>query len=392
MFTQLNVQLKLLFRNKTALLAMIVLPLLLTFLLTRTNTGPANYMVYMSDGDQTSASAQLIRLMKNQKNLTIREASPEKIDEVLKSQNTDVAVKIEKGFAESILAGGTPKMQILQSYESARSTVSVQAISQCYKILLETYSGATAAAPKLANKDQTSAVGERILAGALKQDSEKSAISSVPFSVNKTSQTGIDDVTRSFMGFLFLFLGMVVIQGCRTLIEEKENRTYERMLGTPGSFLKFLIVKTVSIFLYGVVHIVVIIAAGRLLFHLDIFRNLLPLCLVFAAYLFALIGIVLAFTLGADNQKTFSSIGLPVSVLTGMLGGCFFPIEIAPGFIQLLSHVTPQGWALPAVASMGAANSSAVIATACGVLTSAGIVFLFLFFFVHSIRLKYRFK
>lgn len=388
MLTQLKVQLKLLFSNKTALLALLALPLLLTYLLTSINTGSAKYTIYISDADKTPASAQLISLMKNQNNLKIIEATPNKIDAVLKSQTAEAAVKIESGFSQSVAAGGTPKMQILQPYQSAGSAVSVQAVSQCFQILSQTYSGATAAASKLANEKDAPAVRDHMIAEALKQESGKSNITVFSFAENGAASAGIDEVTRSFMGFLILFLGMVVIQGCRTLIDEKENRTYERMLGTPESFLKVLIVKTVSIFLYSAAHVAIIIVAGRLLFHLDIFKNLLPLCFIFAAFLFAFIGITLTATLRANNQKMFTSVGLPVSVLTGMLGGCFFPIEIAPKAIQILSRFTPQGWALPAVTSMSASNSSAVILTACLVLTAIGIIFLGIFFFAQSHRLR----
>lgn len=388
MFTQLKVQLKLLFSNKMALLAMLALPLLLTFLLTKVDTGTVRETLYISDTDHSTASTQFISLLKRQSNLQIIEAPPQNVDAALANQKTDAAVKIEKGFSQNIANGNTSKIQVLQPYQSADSTLSVQEILQCYQTLSSIYRGAATAASELSGSSSVPAVKSKITANALRDDSEKSTISTSSFSANGTVSSGIDGVSNSLMGFLILFMGIVVIQGCRTLIDEKENRTYERMLATPSSFLMVLTVKTISIFLYSAINVAIILAAGRLLFHLEIFDKLLPLCSIFAAYLFAMIGITLVATLRASNQQMFTAIGLPVAVLTGMLGGCFFPLDVAPKAIRILSRFTPQGWALPAVTSINAANSNSVLLTTYSVLITAGIVFLIIFFLAHYFRLK----
>lgn len=388
MLTQLKVQLKLLFSNKTALLAMVAMPLVLTYLLTKVNAGGTQYTVYVSDADRSTASAQYISLLKNQADFKIVETSAESVDNALAGQKTDAAVKIDKGFSKSVAAGSAEKMQVLQSYQSADSMLCTQEITQCYNVLLQADRGAAAAAFELTNRGSTSQAADTIVSNALKANETTAGVTSESFSLNGSTADKADPAADTLMGFLILFMGIIVIQGCRTLIDEKENRTYERMLGTPASFLKVLTVKTVSLFLYSAANVAVVIAAGRLLFHLEVFRNLLPLCLVFAAYLFAMIGITLLFTLRANNQQMFTAVGLPAAVVTGMLGGCFFPIDIAPKAIQTISRFTPQGWALPAVNSLNAVDSAPTVFTACMVLTAAGIVFLTVFFLIHRYRLK----
>jgi len=263
-----------------------------------------------------------------------------------------------------------------------------QEITQCYNVLLQIDRGAAAAASELTDRGSTSQAADKIVSTALKANGAAAGITSESFSLNGSTTDKTDPAADTLMGFLILFMGIIVIQGCRMLIDEKENRTYERMLGTPASFLKVLTVKTVSLFLYSAANVAVVIAAGRLLFHLEVFRNLLPLCIVFASYLFAMIGITLLFTLRANNQQMFTAVGLPAAVLTGMLGGCFFPIDIAPKAIQVISKFTPQGWALPAVTSLNAVDSAPTVFTACLVLSAAGIVFLTVFFLAHRYRLK----
>ncbi|WP_026038375.1 ABC transporter permease [Clostridium arbusti] len=52
-----------------------------------------------------------------------------------------------------------------------------------------------------------------------------------------------DKTTVTLIGFLVMFLWIVVIQGLRTLIEEKENNTFNRIIGTPINYVKYLISK-----------------------------------------------------------------------------------------------------------------------------------------------------
>lgn len=386
MFIQLKTQLKLLFANKLAILAMIALPLLLTFLFTKANTGGTQYTLFISDADGSNTSAQYISLLKDQSDLKIVTATAKEMDDALAVQKADVAIKIDKGFAQSVAAGGTYKIHLLQSYQSADSTLCTQEITQCYSALLQTYHGAAAAAKEIAGSGSTSQISDAISSSALKTSKNSAAITAEPFSLSDSSAGKPDNTSSTLIGFLILFMGIIVIQGCRTLIDEKENRTYERMLSMPLSYLKVLTVKAISIFLYSAVNVAIVIAAGRLFFHLQIFQNLLPFCLIFAAYLLALIGITLLLTLHANNQQKFTSVGLPANILAGMLGGCFFPIDIAPKAIQVISKFTPQGWALAAVNSLNAPNSAPTIYTACIVLAVVGFVFLTVFFLTHYSR------
>ncbi len=197
----------------------------------------------------------------------------------------------------------------------------------------------------------------------------------------------MDGLSRTFLGFIILFLWVVVIQGCRPMIDEKENRTYERMLSTPVSYWKVLLTKFVSVYLYGIINISVVLYAGKEIFRLQCFTDIGPIFLILAAYLFAVIGITLVCTARSENQQLFTSIGMPAAVLAGMLGGCFFPIEIAPEPIRILSRFTPQGWAMSAITGIYSADFTSILSKSVLILIAAGILFTAVFFMLHHFRL-----
>lgn len=79
-----------------------------------------------------------------------------------------------------------------------------------------------------------------------------------------------------------------------------------------------------------------------------------PVVLVAVVVLFALISAGAATLIGAvlDEPDAATSVGIPVGLAMAALGGCMFPIWLAPDVVQVISKVlTPHAWALDALVS-----------------------------------------
>jgi ABC-2 type transport system permease protein len=383
LLTLLKYQVKLVFRNKAALIATLALPLLLTYFFTQAG-GTSKYTLYVSDADKSSYSAELIAMLQEQDNLLIVNTSESNINAKLSAQKINIALKIEKGFSHQLTDDTTPKMQIIKMYNTAESSICEQKITSRYNVLANivasTQSVSNVYAQGGGNQKTIQVAMENSVFQALKSQSK---ITTKTVSLKEATQAkSIDNTSRSLLGFIVLFLWIVVIQGCRTLIDEKENKTYTRMLTTPLNYLKFITAKFISVYLYGLAHIVIILTASKLLFKVECFDNIVPIFAVIALYLFAIISITFLFTLRAGNQQIFSSIGMPFVILTGMLGGTMFPLEIAPKFMQVLAKFTPQGWVMPALTSIYAANAASQIITAAAIFITLGISLMAVFFLI----------
>lgn len=389
----LNYQIKLVFRNKVALIATLALPLLLTYFFTQAGSGTSKYTLYVSDADKSSYSSELINMLQKQDDLLVENTSESNINTKLSEQKIDIALKIEKGFADQLAIGTSPKMQIIKMYNTAGSSICEQEITSRYNVLANIVARTQSVSNVFAQGggDQKTAQ-TTMVDSVLQAQNSQSHITTESVSLKKTTQSkSIDNTSRSLLGFIVLFLWIVVIQGCRTLIDEKENKTYTRMLSTPVNYSKFITAKFISVYLYGLAHIVIILAASKLLFKVDCFDSIAPIFTILALYLFAIISITFLFTLRAHNQQVFSSIGMPFAILTGMLGGTMFPLEIAPKFIQVLARFTPQGWAMPAITSIYAANATSQIITSAVIFITAGIILMAVFFLITNQKVRNRF-
>ncbi len=155
-----------------------------------------------------------------------------------------------------------------------------------------------------------------------------------------------DNATVRLIGFLVMFIWFVVIQGLRTLIDEKENNTFSRLLSTPINYTKYVLSKMAATYISGIIHIIVIILAGKYLLKISIGHNIFAIAVMLAVYLFALTCITMIMVPFMRSQKQFTSAASIIIAVSGMIGGSFFSLEIAPKYMQVISKFTPEAWAI----------------------------------------------
>jgi ABC-2 type transport system permease protein len=75
-----------------------------------------------------------------------------------------------------------------------------------------------------------------------------------------------------------------------------------------------------------------------------------PLGVAALAVVFAALATAVGLLVGAlaDDADQAQSIGIPLGVATGMLGGCMWPLAIVPRAMQVVGHLSPHAWAMDA--------------------------------------------
>ena len=134
---------------------------------------------------------------------------------------------------------------------------------------------------------------------------------------------------------------LVVIERRRGLLRRLACAPIERRAVVGGKWLGKLAV--------GIVQIAFGMLAGTVLFHVDWGSDLPTVVLVMLVYgaLMAALGLVLGSVARTEAQA--SSIGVISSNVLGALGGCWWPVEVAPKWMQKLSLFLPTGWAMDAL-------------------------------------------
>lgn len=147
------------------------------------------------------------------------------------------------------------------------------------------------------------------------------------------------------------FLMYTVTYGGTSLLNERAEWTLQRLLTTPTPVASVLGGKVFGIFLTGFAQLLILIFGTGLLFGLQ-WGQPLALLVLIAATVLGATGWGLLLAALARTPFQVSSIGTALMLFFGILGGSFIPAAVFPQALQSLRLITPNAWALDALAQL----------------------------------------
>jgi ABC-2 type transport system permease protein len=177
-------------------------------------------------------------------------------------------------------------------------------------------------------------------------------------------------------GMALMFLMYTVSSGGRSLLIEKTSGTLPRLLVSPTSSFQILGGKVAGIFLSGLIQLLILIFGTTILFKLDWGDPLAVFVLVVAAALAASgWGILLAAILKTSGQV--SNIGTALMLIFGILGGSFTNTAVMPDWVQWFSRISPNRWGLDGFTTLAmGGNLSNILTPVIALLIMAAVLFL----------------
>jgi ABC-2 type transport system permease protein len=316
-----------------------------------------------------------MKLLGGDQEIDIIPSTDKEIKDKVDSQDISMGFIIEKGFGDTLLTDTVVPVKIIKNFDNGETVILEQKLSSELTAFMKVEKDSFDAAEKLGSKPED--LSSKILSG-LSTDN-KVGITDSDRILDRLGTTQ-RMTTNRLLGFLVMFIWFVIVQGLRTLIEEKENNTYYRILSTPVSYTRFLLSKVSAAYLFGILHVIVILYAGRYFLKISILNNIIPISLVFGVYLFLLTGITLMIALFMKRHDNFTvTFGILITV-TGILGGSFFPLDTAPGYIVTISKFTPEYWTLTILKDVINGKGLAQNFAPLGILLFAGCISLCLAF------------
>ncbi len=159
------------------------------------------------------------------------------------------------------------------------------------------------------------------------------------------SEAAFDWLRFSAPSMAILFLMFTVTSAGRTILAEREWGTLPRMLVTPTSPAQVLSGKIAGVFLTGVAQMVILYLANLLFLRIDWGGP--------AAVLLLIVSLSAAATswgiLVAAYSKTAAqagAIGTAITLTFAALAGNFVPRANLPGWLQKIGYISPNAWGL----------------------------------------------
>lgn len=391
--------LKLVFRDKAALILMLLAPLALTIGMGAvtgrfsggTNTGLSDIPVIIINQDGAALGNAMVEMFQSVElqELIAPTLSDDPADTRVKVDTDEAAaaILIPAGFTNSIIPaeGASSSSEIIQIelYSNPTRPNSVGVI----KTILEQFlsqveigriGGQVAVTQMLKNgfitPDQAEAVGKSVGESQATASGRNSSIS-----VKQVTASGEEvefDILAFFApGMALMFLMFTVTYGGRSLLVEQAAGTLPRLLVSPTGNAQILGGKVFGIFLTGTVQLLILIFGTTLFFRLNWGDTTAVIILVLASVLGATgWGVLLTSLLKTPGQA--SAIGSAVMLIFGVLGGSFTNTNMLPNWVQWIKHITPNFWGMEGFTTLAmGGNLSNVLTPILWLVGMAAILF-----------------
>ncbi|MBI9072863.1 MAG: ABC transporter permease [Melioribacteraceae bacterium] len=151
--------------------------------------------------------------------------------------------------------------------------------------------------------------------------------------------------TRVFMvpgivGLLLMIITLILTS--LAVVKEKEIGTMEQLIVTPIRSYQMIVGKLVPFSLLGLVSVVVVITAMRVIFDIEVRGSIVFLFVSSFAFILSTLGLGLFIsTVSKTQQQAMMSAMFVVMMPMMFLSGFAFPIENMPKALQIITHIIP---------------------------------------------------
>lgn len=363
-------------RDRAALVLMLAAPFVLTLgmgLITGnlgggTQSGLQGIPVILVDHDDGDLSQSLVEAF----------ASPELEDLIEATQTSDestarsaveedavaAAVIIPAGFSESIIPtesselGDAVSIEIYANPARPISSGVVEAIVQQFlgRVERARVAGEVAVTQLLQNglitTQEAPALGRQLGSqAAISPDEAPVSLAVESLRGQEREEEAFNPLAVLAPGMAIFFLMYTVTYGGTRLLNERNEWTLQRLLTTPTGSASVLGGKVFGIFLTGFAQLVILTFGANLLFGLN-WGDPWALLVIIAATVFGATGWGLLLAALAQTPFQVSSVGTAMMLLFGILGGSFISAADFPPALRSLRLVTPNAWALDALAEL----------------------------------------
>jgi ABC-2 type transport system permease protein len=347
------------FRDRGQLVSIFVLPLLLTWVFGLAfgaggSSGKAA-RVPIADHDRSVYSAFIARSLDQTGTYVAAPMSEAEARAAVRSGDSPVAVIVPAGFGRDVERGTTATVTTVRDSGSTEA-----------QAIVEVVRGATA---RIATNAKAAHVtGDALTLGGngvypANAPDFRTVFSEADRFWSPTPPVGTDALavransthtaeltapanTQYSLGFTVFFVLNIAFSGAGGLLEEREHGTLRRLLATPASRFEIVGGKVGGVAAMAGFEAMVLVGFGATIFGVPWGTAPLAVAAVLGSLVLACTGLAIMCSVLVRTRSQLSALAPALTTSLAMLGGCYWPTEITPPFMQKLALATPTGWAM----------------------------------------------
>ncbi|MFS1513334.1 ABC transporter permease [Chengkuizengella sp. SCS-71B] len=269
----------------------------------------------------------------------------EEVKEWVADGKANYAIAIHKDFTQNLFNGKSINVTLYQLNQNAESF----ALKQRLDLRINQF----AQSIKQLKQIDGNGVSIQPAMESLMEQVNKNQVSAVYTKFNENVKPGLN----SILGFMIMFLMGLIVSSVTLILEDRANQTMMRIYAAPIQRYEIVLGHFLGSFLIGSLQVIFLLMFTKYIVGFEYGVSFGKLLLILLFFMLASMGIATAIASTVNNIKILSNITPLIVVPTCMIGGCFWPIEIMPDFMQKLANIVPQKWTIEAVEKMAMGQS-----------------------------------
>jgi ABC-2 type transport system permease protein len=277
----------------------------------------------------------------------VERANEEEARRIVAAGEKSAAVVVPEGLLENFLEGTPAEVRVLRDPASSIKAGIVQSMIEQFVSSVSAGSALGRGVFETLDRDEPLSDSENLALWGWMFMWMRDAWTAPPVSLDATDTDTVDyDVHAYFApGFAVLFLLFTMLASAKTIHEERESGTYDRLMAAPLSKGSIIAGKMVGSYVLAALQILTLIGLGSLLFGIEWGSHpgaTIIMALITAAGATSLAMVIAA---AARTGRQTDSVGTGVILVMSLMGGSMWPIEQAPEAFQRFGRFTFNYWA-----------------------------------------------
>ena len=350
-----------LFRDRSELASVVLLPLLLTWVFGSafgSSAASGRVVIPVSMLDDSVYARRIVAALDEPSGVDTVRVTPAEAYRRVREGDNGVAVFIPRGFGEDIEhnravvvktvrdPGSTEAQAMVEVVNGAVGRIAADAVAARVSVAVITQgsggvypAGAPdfrelyAEADRFWSPDPPVGVASRVVRASATRASEMKATANTQYS----------------LGFTVFFVVMVALGSAGGIMEERELGTLRRLLTAPASRGEIVSGKVLGVASIASFEAAILVGFGALVFGVPWGSAPAAVILTLGALVIASTGLGIMLSTLMKTRSQLSALVPVVSTAMAMLGGCYWPIEVTPPAMQKIALLTPTAWAMSAL-------------------------------------------
>jgi ABC-2 type transport system permease protein len=342
------------FASSSELLFFIVLPIVFTFLVAGgapSGDEDSRIGLVVVDEANTAVSRQLTDQLENSTAVRPEMRTRAEAQSLFDERRADVVLIIPAGITVASLQSSSAEVELIQQPNNMNATLAERAVLTALRRVSSSISAAQAAVRQRDSLQPFASEAERqtYFESSLEtaQNLQRDAPERVRVVEGLTEdQVDYDPRANTSAGQLITWVFIPLFGISALFAYERQQGTLRRLLTTPSNKATFLLGTIFGQVAMALVQMSLLVGFGILVMKLNWGRELLALLVILLSS--ALAAAALGTTMGTFIKSESQASGLSVmfGMVFALMGGCWYPLELFPPFVQNAVKILPTTWAM----------------------------------------------